>query len=403
MRTRGLGLRATPGGAKRAAPLLALLLLSCYGDDDARPDFGPPDVPELSAVEDLRIDGHAADLVSIAGVAVGPDGTMALAQLDDRLIRFFGPSGNSLGSVGREGRGPGEFVNLFFLGWVGDSLTVYDSGLQRLTVLGPTGGFGRTVQITSRPRAGPGVEALPTFTTASTVYLLPDGRLFAELRSFPALRDPPDEQRAVFAHMDERGFVEKVVADVVERRPGVRVRSANQLRSAEFPFPNPPRYHLATDGSRVVVVEAALDGPDAGTYLVTAITVEGDTVLRRRYPFEVVEITTAYADSVIAARAARMEERAPRLAAAYRREAELPPMRPPVLSVLNGRDGTIWLRLASSSPGRRYLMLDADGTPLGAMSLPARTSVRVADRRLLWATVPDELGVQSLVRYRIDG
>ncbi len=379
------------------------LLLSCSDSNDVgQPSPAPLRVDQLSTVEDLRIDGNVSDLVRINGVAVAPDGTIALVQRQDHLVRFFTSSGDPLRSLGREGEGPGEFRRPFSLGWVGDSLTVYDNGLERFTILGPQGGFGRTIRASPRPRPGPGVEEFPALTFATVMRLRSEGGIIAQVMSMPRPASALLARRIWFVRMDEQGVVRKVIAQVDEERPGVSISSGNRVSGTGFPFPNVPLYHLAADGSRFVVVKAAVDGVYAGTYLVTAIRAEGDTVFSRRYPFDVVEISKKYADSVIKAEAEFMEKGSPRLAAAFRRKAELPPMRPPVLSVLNGRDGTIWLQLYQSSPGLHYLMLDADGTPLAKVSLPSRIRVRVADREHVWATVHGEYGVQSLVRYRID-
>ena len=76
------------------------------------------DLPAFEIEEDLRIDGHTADLVPVFWLGVGPDGTIAAIQRLLSGVRFFDSVGNDLGLVGREGEGPEEFrVPARQVGW----------------------------------------------------------------------------------------------------------------------------------------------------------------------------------------------------------------------------------------------------------------------------------------------
>jgi hypothetical protein len=63
------------------------------------------------------------------------------------IIQVFGPDGKLLRSMGRKGKGPGEFetVRSFALG-PGDSLYAFDSNLRRVSIFSPNGTFVRSFE-----------------------------------------------------------------------------------------------------------------------------------------------------------------------------------------------------------------------------------------------------------------
>ena len=157
--------------------LIALFNVACRGNSDTRPDFASSSGfgPRLLVTADLRIDGMQADLVPIGGVAVMADGTIAILQPQDYIIRFFSAGGEPLGAIGGRGEGPGEFQDMIQLAWLADTLVVYDQELRRFTLMSPNREFVRTVlaPIAVRPDP-PNAESLPEHA-----MLLPK-RLYAE-------------------------------------------------------------------------------------------------------------------------------------------------------------------------------------------------------------------------------
>lgn len=144
---------------------LALLAAGCAGADDGTGDRTVTDsagieivtvaVPEAAGVREG--DGAAATPLLDLGVADGEDplifsGIVGAVRLSDGRIvvangatselRFFGPDGAHLATVGRSGEGPGEFRALAWLGTApGDTLLVYDARLRRFSRLDARGTF----------------------------------------------------------------------------------------------------------------------------------------------------------------------------------------------------------------------------------------------------------------------
>lgn len=75
------------------------------------------------------------------------DGRLVVVNRGSRQLLMFDRDGEFLRSVGREGEGPGEFVDPVELGFVGDSIVVWDWGSGRLVLFGPDGSQGRSVRL----------------------------------------------------------------------------------------------------------------------------------------------------------------------------------------------------------------------------------------------------------------
>ena len=90
------------------------------------------------------------ELFGVSSVVRLNDGRIAIANASSEL-RFFDQNGIYLRTVGRRGGGPGEFESI---SWVrrfrGDSLAVYDSRLNRISIFDGGGAFGRSANMQPR-------------------------------------------------------------------------------------------------------------------------------------------------------------------------------------------------------------------------------------------------------------
>jgi hypothetical protein len=399
------------GSTTRATALLIAwltisLLTACTGDRGASgPDDGSGPL-RFVLQEELRIDGFAHDLVPIDTtfrVAVAKDGTIAIAQLQEARVRFFSPDGREVGSVGRRGQGPGEFDRAWRLGWIADTLYAHDSTLRRFTLIDPDLNYVRYVHVPTSARPAPDlVGRIPAFNAFFGGALYADGSVYGQLAQ-PVDREVGDfdPDKITYGRVDEEGTILSYFQFPDGAGPPVEVRIQEGialLSTAMFPGPERPILRLSDDGTRMAHLTVSMEGPDAGTYEILMEDVFAGEIYRRRYPFDPRPITPATRDSVLAA---RTENAPPPIASQLRAHATFPPMFPPVVSVIAGRDSTLWIRMADTPEGRPYRILDPHGEPIGSLLLPHDARIAVADRAQVWVIEKDEFDVESVVRHRL--
>jgi hypothetical protein len=73
-------------------------------------------------------------LLERAVFAVAPSGNLLLAQPDRGEVREFGRDGVWIRTLGRRGRGPGEFQSISDIRTLGDSMWIADAALRRVTL-----------------------------------------------------------------------------------------------------------------------------------------------------------------------------------------------------------------------------------------------------------------------------
>lgn len=85
----------------------------------------------------------------VSSVALGPDGRVYVADLRRSRISVFDTLGVLQRVMGREGQGPGEFVDLFSIAWLDDRLLALDVGNARVGVFSSEGAW-----VDQRPASG---------------------------------------------------------------------------------------------------------------------------------------------------------------------------------------------------------------------------------------------------------
>jgi hypothetical protein len=376
-----------------------LVMTSCSADRPNAPTSGiPTSIPEV----DLRIDGHEHDLVPITWLGVSPTGQIALIQWQDHNVRIFDASGAPLGSVGREGEGPGEFRRPVRGGWSGDTLWVSDPQINRITLISPS------------------LEVLGTFAPPPIVRPPPEhADTISEYRSpFPyAVHNRDTLLVSALDRTDRRqinpaiGFpILKVTASgailqQITRIPmdpglGVTIQlGGGRVASGLIPYFPRSDWVVAPNGRRLAILTTDMPDSSAPSYRVRVFDASGRVLVDQTFPFDPVPIPQAKLDSAIQAAAARRPDVRSDLEAALRQAART--IYPEAERILLGSDNRIWIGLRATDQGRRWLVLDPDGTPTERYLLPGNVLLRAASETHIWAVERDEFDVESVVRYRL--
>lgn len=311
------------------------------------------------------LDAHSFNRVR--GMRWLPDGSIAIANTGTGEIRLFSATGDFLASAGGEGDEPGKFSAMRQMELVGDSIFVLDRG-GSVAVFGPGPAFVRTM-------------TLPEGTTS--LHSLDDGTLVAEV-TIPA-REP-----------DAPGFVRTP-------RPLWRFDIGGaQLDSVGWTAGNETYTDFRSfAGSSLFPKRSQLDARGGKVYYGSAEFMEvrelspGGELLRIMripdYPLKLSE------EEIEAEREARVAG-APEFARAGLENAPAPPTRPAYSDLLVDPAGAIWLRpyvgAAEANEPTDWLVLDADGTWLGSIEVPARFRIWDIRTDAVLGTRVDEEWVQ---------
>ncbi len=358
----------------------------------------------LSPDPDLRIgtlDGPEEERFSriIAAVPLS-DGAIAVLEGADREIRVFDAEGRFVRRIGRAGDGPGELrIPQALQRLPGDTLLAWDSGTGRLSWFDPEGNLIRDDRLAT--------EGLGRISTA---YAMDDGTV--TLVVVDRARGPSGlPEDGIRRNQSVLVQWEKPDADL---REWAEVLGAEMLISVESPSDGrmlismgQPWYTAAlltagagdrvwrTDGTRWEV--EAWD-PSQGA-LETVVRLD-----RPLDPFDAAFIRELEAGELEAADDDRRDAVRRR-----HRSTEYPDSIPPLRGLVAGADGRLWLGLTRVPPVRlpggagaelrEWLVLEADGSVVGRVSLPPRTQLVHADADYLLLVRFDELDLPYLERF----
>ena len=353
-------------------------------------------VPEVSIGE---LDGPDEYLFGrIGSLAVDNERNVYVFDTQANHVRAFDATGTYLATFGREGEGPGEFSRAETIAVLPDGrLLVRDPGNMRVQVFDPVSGETDEWEYNSGNTYRPG-SPLYTDLRGRTFLLTSDGNL----------------DDIVLVLSPDGTHLDTLPQPTTDYEPVV-VKAETEWSSVTSAVPFTPRFFWAVHPSGHFLTGLSSD------YRVDLARDDG--VLRIERAYEPVPVLDG--------------ERA------YRRESKvrmirwsvpdwswdgpaIPDHKPVFNELLAGRDGRIWVRLLTEgqragndddTPGNplsesvtwreptRYDVFESDGTYLGVVVPPDEFSASpdpVFEGDHVWAVARDELGVEQVVRYRIE-
>lgn len=156
----------SPGGCGRGSGDAADLAIATRDSAGVRiVEFGDPAAAplpswRLEAEPTLTIGGADAapehELFGAVDAARTSAGAVAVANSGTREVRVYDAAGAHVSTLGGQGRGPGEFGTLSWVGVAdGDTLVAYDVFLRRMTWFAPDGRVARTLALEEPARGSP--------------------------------------------------------------------------------------------------------------------------------------------------------------------------------------------------------------------------------------------------------
>jgi hypothetical protein len=250
-------------------------------------------------------------------------------------------------------------------------------------------------------RAEPGVQGEPE----PILPLMPFG-LYPD-QSFLALAIG-DPVRATIVRSDFESGPLEVLGVLQEHKPGFgQITVGNKTLSADL-LPTPPLFAVSQRGTLVAVARVAAAAPMESptenlsdgivSVAIALFTPRGDTIYNSTIELAGDRISKTAVDSIMTRRVRDMSASE---VASYRARVNVPDFWPPVVRIVVGDDGVVWLQLRSSHQLSPYLNLDRQGNPKGILMLPARTSIAAAHGLSIWCLESDSNDVQSVVRYTV--
>jgi hypothetical protein len=285
------------------------------------------------------------------------------------------------GLLGRQGKGPGEWLDASAIGAFGDSVWISDGNLRRVTLFGPTGAHVKTI------------------ASAGLGY----GVLFADhtVASLPPIIVGPSVSRINPVRIDTTGKTLNTIVDVPYEEAVVYTDGMNSPPSGMQPLPDHVLFGACPDGSGIILVDRKVQEKDPA-FTVTKYAPDGRIIFRSRIPYDPKPIPNGYLDSIAEAYGAMRRGNAG-MVATYRKALHKPAHLPSVSALAFGTDGT--LLLARERAGRtsvRWTVMSAAGKVLYDVDLPLAAWVKGAVGKNIWTIERSPEGEAQIVRYRIE-
>lgn len=362
------------GRATRAAvPVLLAITTACTSDAGGHTSAGTDELPTAWTVADSaapRIGASDAEgLVAATSAVTLPHGGIAIADAGTHRIDVFDPRGRRVRTLGREGRGPGEFTHPFWIGVRGDTLRVWDMGEARLTLFDTAGRFIRTE---------PPITDVGSFPRVAGQFA--DGSLLLLATGSDAQRTGPFRDSLLLIRVTPgQGRRDTLNTLPGDEQFGQRSPDGRVSRTATLPFGR--RTVVAVSGERVYVgtgdTSAILASAD-GRAWTAAGAVPGE---RRRVTRQDID---DYWARLITRGAGAGSPRTPPEGLEY------PAKYPPYTDLRVAPSGDVWVRLPSRpsewTEGGRWMVFAPGGSVRGTVHVPGRSHVlEVGDRWILVA------------------
>lgn len=364
-------------GGLRQNESLTMAVDTIAGVEHVRTNGEPPQWSLEHVVTIGSVDDGPAAFGRVVSVLADSEGAVYVADALAGEIRVFDQSGRHLRTIGRKGRGPGEFTSLYALAWLGDTIAALDPGNARIELLSRDGS--QVGSFRHQPITGP----------EETLHRASQHEFLARI-----VQRGERGLDSYFVRYTGASAADTIPAPPRVQLPGAGIQCEGEEMIAFFSQPFGSRQvHTFVEGGRLV-------GGMTAEYRLALVARNGDTlrVIERQRP--PVPITDAeWNDGLASYREFR--ERAPG-ARCEPASFSRPAAKAPWTALFVGGDGRLWVR-ATTRDGSVFEVFEQAGRLVGMVAVPERMrdTTPYFGNGMLYVVEADSLDVQSVSAYRV--
>lgn len=311
----------------------------------------------------------------VAGLGVGPDGRIYVADGQAAEVRVFSPGGSFQTKFGHRGEGPGEFRAIDALVVARDgTVIVRDPQLFRITLFEPDGRYRSSFRL-QRP--------FMQFAGNTTMTVADDGRLFDQLQF--SIGSTSADSVGVIVYSAAGTPTDSIVLMVDDRDVVTITRDGRAVMGLAVPFAPRPTTAIARNGSIAWGTGAA--------FIFAVADAHGDTLHTIARAVAPVAVTAAERDSALEAMRKIAEEGA---GVKQIPDFDFPARKPAFRQIVADGAGNWWVG-SGATYGRapehaRYDVFEREGRYLGAVDVPSLRIMQIGDDFIAGVRT-DSLGV----------
>jgi len=331
--------------------------------------------------------------------AIVPLGPLAAVVLEGRPagLGVYGPGGQQLRTVGRLGRGPGEYEVPHQIGVLGDTIWVTETRARRTTLFTRHGEL-LTTSVWGLPGAGSTGQLEHGVILEG---LLGDGTAWgARDHGAAILAQPPEFKTLLRLGRDGRVLDTIATVSTLGAMFGIG-RDDGGVSFGRQPFSDAALAVCGAGPAACFLIDRRVSTQRRrGSFSVTAVNAVGDTLWSHSFNYTPRRLEKTIRDSVLS-----IHERRLLRSGATRQQIRaalfLPEHSTPISAAFAGRDGFLWLARELGDATTEYWILDPGGRLVAATRMPANVSIRAASDGYAWAVETDSDDIQRVTRYRV--
>lgn len=334
---------------------------------------------EIKDTDELTI-GRMGD------IAVAEDGRIFISALQQNSILVFKPDGSYLTTLGNEGKGPGEFLNIDQLKIYGDYLFVYDSNQERINVfsLNPLS-FSHTVNLQGISNTD-GLEGYSPFQ----LFIANEETFLMSFRDRFSM-DNLDDKRVSYYVVNQTG---KITRKIFEQSDVKYFKSDDGgfTRIFSSPFHTKPLTVVSNDGR--------LFSSNGRNFLIKVYDSNGRYLRAYYYPFDRVQVTRENIRSYTFGNSEEDNE----VFQEMTQDNELPKTWPVLNEILIDNKDRLWVStIINDFEVYEWWILNKTGEVITKFKWPRNKPIAAVHNNAFFTReTEEETGIQKIVEHHVE-